>query len=285
MVMFKNANPTTAIFAATLWLAAPSSALAKAAASGRVVATSGPVFVHHDGARKPVAAGDTVNEGDRIHTGNEASVRLLMRDRSLLNLGANAEMTIDSYRIEGTQRRRKVSLRMVVGRLWALVSKSASREVDYRVVSNNAVAGVRGTELIFAMPEASAADAAAIVTVLEGSVEVGSPTSGMNQVLGAMQQGAIRAGGKVAVSTVTPKQARVLVSSVKPRAKLRPDAAATRLNNAAPPPPAGEKPETRKPPPRRAEPPRDSGAPERPPLEIDPSTAKIRVRGKVEVRP
>ena len=169
-------------------------AQASAAQAGRVVALRGKAWKTVPGAevpaRTPLVGGDRLHEGDVVSTDADSSARLLMSDKSILDVGPRTRVTIKTYQTSPKERKRKVGLTVWLGRLWARVTKSTGGGVDFRVSSPNAVAGIRGTELVV-----DVAEGLTEVTVVSGSVEVGTAAREGIQILGAMQRGSVSGSG------------------------------------------------------------------------------------------
>ena len=112
----------------------------------------------------PLAEGDPLHEGDTIQTGPGARLEISMTAGSVLRLGESSKMTLGSA-VPG----KAFSTRLFLGNLWAKVHKLVGGET-FHVETENAVAGVRGTE--FRVEVAQGQDD--LVRVYEGAVEVKS---------------------------------------------------------------------------------------------------------------
>jgi hypothetical protein len=179
-----------------LLLAASVSAASAAAASpatvGRIVAQSGAVTIERAAGPKVAAQrGDFVAQGDVVATGAQGSVRLLMRDKSVLALTANSRLRFTAYEVRPEQKSRRARLTVLAGRLWAMVTEAVHPEASYEVESGNAVAGVRGTELVFDVDPTGSSS----VVVLHGEVELGSASA--RELLAQSERGSVDAGGIV----------------------------------------------------------------------------------------
>ncbi len=91
----------------------------------------------------------SVFQGDTLITSEKSRVTLLMRDASRLTLTAQSKMIIDQAVYDPASRSRNTSLRLLLGRLRAVVAKVADRNL-YRVQTPVATAGVRGTDFAVA---------------------------------------------------------------------------------------------------------------------------------------
>jgi len=86
-------------------------------------------------AGKPVQTGSPLGKTDEIVTGPKSE--------ALISVGAGSVVEIrEKTHIKlGTSARHKISVELLIGRMWSFFEK----ETDYEVVTANAVAGVRGT--------------------------------------------------------------------------------------------------------------------------------------------
>jgi hypothetical protein len=112
----------------------------------------------------PLAEGDALHEGETVQTGAGARAEISTTAGSVVRLGESSKMTL------GSAAGGKVfSARLFLGNLWAKVHKLVAGE-SFQVETENAVAGVRGTE--FRVEVAPGKED--LVRVYEGAVEVKS---------------------------------------------------------------------------------------------------------------
>jgi hypothetical protein len=121
----------------------------------------------------PLARGAVVPEGATVRTGKGSRVELTFADGSRFRVGSASELVVSQAAFEGTARK-SVSLKLMTGRAWASVAKSAGAGNNFHVETTNAVAGVRGTS--FAV--LAAGDASALVRVYSGAVGVRPSAAG-----------------------------------------------------------------------------------------------------------
>ncbi|MEM6531709.1 MAG: FecR family protein [Myxococcota bacterium] len=151
----------------------------------------------------PVLRGSKIRVGDSIVTGTASAVRLLMDDKSVIDLASDTSFLIQDYSIDRTARRRKGSVKLSLGRMWARVSGWFGGSNSYEVNSPNAVAGVRGTEFIFAIGK----DGQAELNVKSGSVELSNATKEkVLAELGALSQAVGPIEGEVTVREISEKE-------------------------------------------------------------------------------
>ena len=159
-----------------------------AAAVGKITRVKGSVLVNRG--PKPITAkvGTRVMPGDVVQTNADAGVKMLMNDSTVLSLGPNSKMRIRSYRSEGRARRVSANYDLVYGRGRANVPKGKSKNI--RFTTPSAVAGVRGTQVIF---EYNPATGETRIIAVGGTVTVINPdnpseliilTAGMGTTVG-----------------------------------------------------------------------------------------------------
>lgn len=135
---------------ATLWLVVAVAAAAAADRAGRVDGVEGTADVLHAGAgeRASLAAGDAVLLGDRLRTGADGKVRIVLRDESVITLGSGSELTITEQLLAPAP---ASAFQLLKGTIRALVGDRYSAPgARFEVETPTAVAGVRGTSFIAA---------------------------------------------------------------------------------------------------------------------------------------
>ncbi len=143
--------------------------LSAAAAVGRVAVVDGPATRNG----KPVKVGDEVNVNDHFVVKGKG-LKLVLNDESVLMLAPGTELRITEADFAG-QERKGFSARLLVGKIWAKVTKALSG-AKFEVSTEQAVAGVRGT--IFRIDAETLVKAAkpkvvrTVVRVSEGKVAV-----------------------------------------------------------------------------------------------------------------
>jgi len=90
--------------------------------------------------------GSEIELGDTLVTvGEKSDMKITLNDESLLMVGQNSTLRIEEAQFEGLERR-AFSARLVLGKVWAKVTKAVSgSEAKFEVTTDRAVAGVRGT--------------------------------------------------------------------------------------------------------------------------------------------
>jgi len=110
----------------------------------------------------PLAEGDPLREGDTVQTTPGSRAEITMPAGTVLRLGENTRLTLGA-----TAPGKAFSAKLFLGNLWAKVHKLIAGEA-FHVETENAVAGVRGTE--FRVEVAPGQED--LLRVYEGAVEV-----------------------------------------------------------------------------------------------------------------
>lgn len=126
-----------------------------------------PAWVEHAGIRKPLAVGQGLNEGDKVLTGKDARVLLKLAEGSLVRIGPNAQLDVDTL----PQPKTSVfaaAFNMLKGAFRFSTSAEAkhrARDVSFKIAS--VTIGIRGTHVF-----GKAAPDKDIVCLLEGKIDV-----------------------------------------------------------------------------------------------------------------
>jgi hypothetical protein len=152
-----------AFLAARLEAGAPSGAPKATFVKGDVQA--GPV----GGVLAKVKRGQVVDVGFTLKTGDGARAELTFPDGSVVRVGPSSELRLDGAAFDGTTKQVKVEAEVVGGQAWAKVASLVGKDAQFKVKTQNAVAGVRGTVFRVNVDR----DEATIVKVYNGSVAVG----------------------------------------------------------------------------------------------------------------
>jgi len=120
----------------------PDDAFAQAAVAGTVASVSGAVQIQRGGTTIAVTQGMPVQVGDRIVTGADGQVSILLTDQSTIDLADSSTFTIDQH--AGTTTR----LSLLGGRVRSFVNRTAGATPNFEVHTPNAVAAARGTTFI-----------------------------------------------------------------------------------------------------------------------------------------
>lgn len=130
-------------------------AQAQAPVAGTVSAVSGTVQLQRGGATLPVTQGMPVQVGDRIITGDDGQVSVLLTDQSTLELADSSNVVIDQHAGATTR------VNLAEGKLRSFVNRTIGAATpNFEVHTPNAVAAARGTlfTVIFTLPATSQLD-------------------------------------------------------------------------------------------------------------------------------
>lgn len=113
-----------------------------------------------------VRKGAAVRQGDTLKTAKGSRLELRLGDGSAVRLGAASEIVIDQA--DFAEKDRKVSVRLVLGKVWSKVTHAVDDGSKFEVRTGNAVAGVRGTTFRVNADQ----DDSTLVRVYSGTVAV-----------------------------------------------------------------------------------------------------------------
>jgi hypothetical protein len=125
----------------------------KVISAGKVVSLFGQVSVTPASAGTTVASpraltpGDELNPGDQIQTGNPGSIKILLTDRTIIDLGPSSTFKLDQYNLKNGEDR-TVEMSLSQGRLRNSVQTPVKHPGRFLIRTGAAIMGVRGTEFI-----------------------------------------------------------------------------------------------------------------------------------------
>ncbi len=185
--------------------------------AGEVVTVKGTVLLRQESeaSKGPLALkpGNNVYAGDVINTGNDGAVKILMKDKSIVDLGGSALFKVASYKPKSGADR-EVELDMAFGKMRVAVSKKLQGAGKFQVKTRAATMGVRGTEFVVAsdLETSSGSEKQAppktSVTVLQGKVDVANSTGSMPPVH-------LAAGNQLTTQVGTPSGAVVKLNDTQ----------------------------------------------------------------------
>lgn len=118
----------------------------------------------------PVEKNIPLEQSDRIKTGSNSYVEILIDDGSLLKLEENSEMTMSELSADFGTKKIATKLFLFFGRLVSNIAKFTHTRSRFAVQTPTVIAGVRGTEFIVETTDSTQTD----VGVFEGEVTVGA---------------------------------------------------------------------------------------------------------------
>lgn len=117
--------------------------------AGVVKTSKGSASVERAGGRVALVPGTAVNQGDRILTGQDGYVGITMRDDTLLTLGPNTNLALDTYAFDPKTHEGSFLASLTKGALSVVTGLIARRSPDsFLVKTRISTMGVRGTEFI-----------------------------------------------------------------------------------------------------------------------------------------
>lgn len=157
----------------------------------RAVSVSGKVLARGEGTGNVqmtfLKPGDKLYKGAIVNTGSNGAVKLLMTDRTILDLGPSSLFKMNDYQLKkGEVGDRKVDMSLDYGTVRASVNeKLTTNKAKFTIRTKAATMGVRGTEFVVNAPiPAKNAAGTAIeppkmsLTVMHGKVEVADAAAG-----------------------------------------------------------------------------------------------------------
>lgn len=119
--------------------------------AGTIVSVAGVVFVRADGklsaGLQPAKPGDKVFPNDVINTSSNGKVKVLMKDKTIVDVGPAALFKVDHFN-KNTGTDREADVTMMYGTVRLAVTQKISGKGRFRVRTPSATMGVRGTEFI-----------------------------------------------------------------------------------------------------------------------------------------
>ena len=142
--------------------------LPAAALTGQIVYADGEVSVSRGGAAEPAEIGDTVKAGDTIVTGRDGTAIITVQGQADIKLREATTLVLD--RLDD-----QVAISLKTGGVFSRVARTLDRR--YTIVTDAAVAGVRGTEFFVAYGRKIDDLRDVWLCVNEGTVEVQIPAA------------------------------------------------------------------------------------------------------------
>ena len=124
----------------------PSTGLARA---GIAKLVKGQVKVGQGAPERPLESGDAVNAQDTVFTGADSAASMVLRDGTVVVLGANSRMELKDFKFNATTYEGNVAVDLLRGTMrmiTGLVGKT--RHDAVRVQTPTALIGIRGTDFI-----------------------------------------------------------------------------------------------------------------------------------------
>lgn len=146
----------------------PGAGASPASPSGSVTFLVGEASRTSGGKTASLALGSLVYENDVVETRGRTRLEVELPDKSVIRIGPQSRVQLVSAIFGKSVEERKVSAKIVVGNIWAKVTRAVGGESRFEVRTENAVAGVRGTT--FRVDAKT--DRSVVVKVYSGAVAV-----------------------------------------------------------------------------------------------------------------
>lgn len=123
--------------------------MACAESAGMVKTVKGLAHIERNGQKVPAVVGVSVESGDRILTGVDASIGISLRDNTLLSAGPNATLVLSKFAFNASTHEGALDAQVKRGSLSVISGKIAKANPNAVVFSTPDITlGVRGTEFI-----------------------------------------------------------------------------------------------------------------------------------------
>lgn len=176
---------------------------------GKIVTSNGTVIIKKEGsdeAPRSVRSGDPIYEGDVINTSSSASVKLLLSDRTVVDVGPSTLFSLKEFKNKNVSDR-KVELEMPYGKVRTNITKPVGNGGTFNIRTQTATMGVRGTEIIIQaelkMTQLGANKQAEAmptqITLVSGSLQVNTPSAAAS---GGSQEIKMEAGQKLSTASI-----------------------------------------------------------------------------------
>ena len=138
---------TTIWMAIWMVLAVPFSSLA-AVGIGEITRLRGTAHIKRQAVDKPMPAseGMAVHLNDEVKTADRSSLRIKLKDQSVLTLGPNGHLKLDHFEFKPEDEERSALFDMVKGKLRVFARDLETyQKKDFKIKTPTAICGVRGT--------------------------------------------------------------------------------------------------------------------------------------------
>jgi hypothetical protein len=131
---------------------------------GTVAELEGTADVGRAGVWTPASIGAAIQPGDTLRTGSPGRLAVVFQDDSVVTVGEDTELVVDEQVFERDAGIARSVMHLLRGRIRALVSEYYERRgTEFRIETETAVVGVRGTEFVIVFdPVAEVTDAVGV---------------------------------------------------------------------------------------------------------------------------
>jgi hypothetical protein len=161
--------------------------------------------------------GDSVRAGEMIRTGGQGSVKLLLADKSVVDLSKRTAFKVDSS-MDGVGS----STTLEYGMVRSAIRKKLEKKLKFQMKTKTSVLAVRGTEFVVNSSKTSSANYQDQITVSDGQVAVGisgaearilNPGQQLQTVGRELASGAVRVDPTAAKIVQVPPEAQSAITS------------------------------------------------------------------------
>ena len=122
---------------------------AQANEAGVVKTSKGAATLERDGQKQPVAVGSKIWVNDRVFTGADGAVGIMLRDNTMLSAGANSTLQMNKFAFDTTTHAGTIDATVKRGSVAVISGKIAKASPENVSFSTPTMTlGVRGTEFI-----------------------------------------------------------------------------------------------------------------------------------------
>jgi hypothetical protein len=122
--------------------------------SGTLKTVQGTVVISQGEARRVAQPGGGVAEAERITTGPQSAAVLLLRDGTLITVGANTQVDISRFQFDATAQTGGLMVKVLVGTVRLVTGLLGKLQPDnVKVQTPSSTVAVRGTDFIVEVPQ------------------------------------------------------------------------------------------------------------------------------------
>ena len=113
---------------------------------GNIMALKGKATLHRTSQQLPVQSGMPILQGDKISTSGKTRVQIILKDDTIITVGANSSISFDTFSYDGTKKStiqmssKRGFFRSVTGKIGKIAPER------FMVKTSSATIGIRGTD-------------------------------------------------------------------------------------------------------------------------------------------
>ena len=142
---------------------------------GRVIRLIGNVHKINtiSGEESTLKLGDKIYEKDQMVTNNSSYIKILMKDDTIFQLGANSHFKFDKFKFK-TKKNRKAKYKLLYGQLRSLFTVKAKNRDNLKLETPTVSMGIRGTEFATQVYRGKRGQAKTDVVLFTGKLAINS---------------------------------------------------------------------------------------------------------------